>query len=221
MDMSATYKILVSAIVGLISWLIKDFVFGIVSKRNEQLRKEWEYRLKEVWSPLFYWSGVVLFNGKQKSWDKHGLHELELILVKSAHLLPLKHYYALIRVIEMESGQQTQRVNLSEITTTRDYIYKQIELLNYLLYRKKGIFDALETTDILSPYKTALRLFSVGAFHMLIWVIIVSVIIGMYLLYVKAYYWPLWMIALIFVVIIYVDIKKRLELHKEIKKRLK
>jgi hypothetical protein len=120
----------------------------------------------------------------------------------------------------MESGQQTQRVNLDEITKTRDYIYKQIELLNYLLYRKKGIFDAMETTDILSPYKIALRLLSVGAFHILIWIIIVSGLVGIYLLYMKDYYLPLGIVALIFVVIISVDVKKRLEFHKEIKKRL-
>lgn len=216
MDTNGIYKLIVPALIGLFSWLIKDFIFGLISKRNV----EWEYRLKEIWSPLFYWSGIVLFDEKKKSWDKHGIKEMEVILAKSAHLLPSKHYYTLVKLLEMETGQPTKRITIDQIIKTRDYIYKQIELLNYLLHRR-SIIDVLDSTDILSPYKTALRFLSFITFHVMIWVCIVLIIFAMYSLYVNDHYWVLWLLVIGFAIIMSVNVAKQREIHKEVKKRLK
>lgn len=216
MDTNAIYKLIVPALIGLLSWLIKDFIFGLISKRNA----EWDYRLKEIWSPLFYWSGIVMFDEKKKGWDKHGIKEMEVILAKSAHLLPSKHYYTLVKLLEMESGQPTKRITIEQIIKTRDYIYKQIELLNYLLHRR-SIIDTLDSTDILSPYKTALRFLSFIAFHVMIWVCIVLIMFVLYSLYVNNHYWILLLLVIGFAIIMSVNVTKQMEIHKEIKKRLK
>jgi len=219
MDTNAIYKLIVPALIGLFSWLIKDFIFGLISKRNEQLRKEWEYRLKEIWSPLFYWSGIVMLEEKKRGWDRHGIKEMETILAKSAHLLPSKHYYTLIKLLEKETRQPTSRIKMDDIIKTRDYIYKQIELLNYLLHRRSRI-DALDATDILSPYRTLLRLLSFGAIHLMIWVFIVLIVVILYSLYANHYYWVMMLLIIIFAIVMSVDVLKRLDIHKEIKKRL-
>lgn len=216
MDTNAIYKLIVPALIGLLSWLIKDFIFGLISKRNA----EWEYRLKEIWSPLFYWSGAVMFDEEKKGWDKHGMKEMETILTKSAHLLPSEHYYTLVKLLEMETGQPTKRITIDQIIKTRDYIYKQIELLNYLLHRR-SIIDALDSTDILSPYKTALRFLSFIAFHVMIWACIVLIIFALYSLYVDNYYWILWLLAISFTIVMTVNVLKHVKIHREVKKRLK
>ena len=220
MEAGMTYKLVVPAIVGLFSWLIKDFIFGLISRRNEQLRKEWEYRLNEIWSPLFYWSGVVMFDEKAKGWDKHGIKEMEVILAKSAHLLPSKHYRTLIKLLEMQTGQPTKRIKLEDIVKTRDHIYKQIELLNYLLHRRSSI-DALDATDILSPYKILLRLLSFGAFHLVIWVFIILIVFILYSLYINQHYWVMTLLVIIFAIVVAIDVQKRMDIHREVKKRLK
>ena len=66
--MDSLEKIALPAAVALISWFIKDFIFGLISKRREAMRREWEFRLREIWSPLYYWSGVVLFGNDSKGW---------------------------------------------------------------------------------------------------------------------------------------------------------
>lgn len=215
-------KIVVPAAVALISWLIKDFIFGLYTRRNEALRREWEYRLKEIWSPLFYWSGIVLLDDVKKGWEKHGLTELEKILAKSAHLIPRKHYYVLMTVIELLTAQKTtKKPSLQELTKAREYIYSQIELLNYLLYRRSGMDDASINTNVLHPYRYLLRMFSLGIIHLGIWVIIAGVIMGIYFFYMEGYYRLLIIVALLLAIVFYVDVRKRREIRLEFEKRLK
>lgn len=215
-------KIVIPATVALISWLIKDFVFGLYTKRNEALRREWEYRLKDVWSPLFYWSGIVLLDDPKKGWEKHGLIELEKLLAKSAHLIPRRHYYVLVTVIEFITVQKTtKKPTLQEIANAREYIYNQIELINYLLYRKSGMDDVSISTNVLHPYSHLLRMFSLGVIHLAIWVSIAGLIMGIYYLYMGGYYWIVIAFAFVLAIVLVVDVRKRREVNLEFKKRLK
>lgn len=215
-------KIVVPAAVALISWLIKDFIFGLYTRRNEALRREWEYRLKEIWSPLFYWSGIVLLDDVKKGWEKHGLIELEKILAKSAHLIPRPHYYVFMTVVELMTAQKTtKKPMLQDITKAREYVYSQIELLNYLLYRSSGMDDVSIKTNVLHPYSYLLRMLSLGIIHLSIWIMIAGVIMGTYFFYMEGYYWLLVVIALVPAVVVIVDIRKRREIRLEFEKRLK
>jgi hypothetical protein len=215
-------KIAAPAAVALISWLIKDFIFGLYTRRNEVLRQEWEYRLKNIWSPLFYWSGIVLLDDVKKGWEKHGLIELERILAKSAHLIPRKHYYVFMTVVELLTVQKTtKKPTLQEITTAREYVYSQIELLNYLLYRSSGMDDVSVKTNVLHPYSYLLRMLSLGIIHLGVWLTIAGVIMGAYFFYIEGYYWLLAILILILAVVFFVDARKRREIRLDFEKRLK
>lgn len=215
-------KIAVPAAVALISWLIKDFIFGLYTRRNEALRREWEYRLKDIWSPLFYWSGIVLLDDVKKGWEKHGLTELERILAKSAHLIPRPHYYVFMTVVELITAQKTtKKPTLQDITKAREYVYSQIELLNYLLYRKSGLDDVSIKTNVLHPYSYMLRMISLGFIHLSIWIIIAGVIMGIYFFYMEGYYWPLVLLVLVLASVFIVDVRKRREIRLDFEKRLR
>lgn len=222
--MEAIEKYVLPAIVALVSWLIKDFLVGLNVKRSEALRREWEFRLKDVWSPLYFWSGIVLFEGSKKGWDKHGISELEKVLARSTHLIPQKHFYTLIRMIETASGQSTPRPAIDEIQQARAFIYNQIEVLNYLLYRKSGLDDVSAATNILHPYRQLTRLIVRGAVHLTIWVAVAGSILGIYRLYTLEYYRSLvaivLLVAISVTIFVVVDVRKRRDIEKEIRKRL-
>ena len=126
-------KLIFPLIVGIVGWFLKDYLFAVYARRDELVRKEWERRLLEVWSPLYFWSGVILLDGKQKGWDRHGLKELEVILSKNANLLPIHHYNTLIKLIQTLTDQKTSAVDISQLKKTRQYIYDQVKTFNYLL----------------------------------------------------------------------------------------
>lgn len=218
--MDIVEKSLITLGVGIISWLIKDLLIKTAIKRNEAARKEWEHRLKEIWSPLFYWSGVISFSDNSQGWQKHGIKELESILAKSAHLLPLEHYYILIRLIEGATKQKTGSVNINELTSTRDYIYRQVELLNYLLYRHEAIYEADVAVDVMAPYKFLLRATSALFLHIVVWLIIAAIIVGLYFSYLKGVLWPIAISVIVILLVVYFDTKERFEIYRQTRKRL-
>jgi len=211
---------LMPLVIGLISWLIKDLLVKTASKRNEAVRKEWEYRLKEIWSPLFYWSGIVIFSDSERGWKRHGLKELGDILTKSAHLLPLTHYHSLIRLLEGATDQKTSLVSLDQIKNTRDYIYKQIELMNYLVYRHQMMYEPDFAVDITKPYKLLLRGITTVLFHLFIWGLIAGVLYTLYFCFTIDVIWPIIIFLAILIILVCIDLKKRIDIHREIKKRV-
>jgi hypothetical protein len=205
---------------GIISWLIKDLLIKSAIKRDEAARTEWEYRLKEIWSPLFYWSGIISLSDDVEGWQKHGIAELEHILSKSAHLLPLNHYYTLVRMIEGITNQKTTRVTLDETKRTRDYVYRQVELLNYLVYRRERIYEADVAVDVMAPYRFLLRAASGFFLHLFVWAVIAAIIIGFYFSYSSGVLWPIYFFAIPFFIIILIDIKNRFQIYKDIRRML-
>ena len=211
-------KSLIMAAVGIISWLVKDLLIKTAIKRNEAARKEWDHRLKEIWSPLFYWSGIISFSDSSQSWQKRGIKELENILAKSAHLLPLKHYYNLIKLIESATNQKTSSASIKEVTSTRDYIYRQVELLNYLLYRHEAIYEADVAVDVLAPYRFLLRGASALFLHLIVWAAVASIIVLLYLSYLKGILWPIALPIIFLLIVFYFDIRKRDQIYQEVRK---
>lgn len=207
-------KLAVPIAVGLISWFIKDYLVGEFAKREQAVKAEWTYRLTEVWSPLFYWTVVALFNEK-KGWDKHGMRELETLLSKSAHLLPLRHYNALISVLEVGTGQRNA-VSIEPIRQARDFVYKQVETYNYLLFRKSGWFDAAERTDLFGTAKGLMRLLSQAVFHLVVWLAVFGILIGLYGAYITGYYAILIIAGVFLLAICAIDVKHRWNLYSRI-----
>ncbi|MCD6579823.1 hypothetical protein J7L48_10145 [bacterium] len=207
--------------IGIASWFIKDLLIKLAIKRNEKIQNEWKYRLTKVWSPLFYWSGVVTLSDSHQNWEKHGINKLEELLSKCAYLLPLEHYYILVKVIENATNQNTSPIQIEEVKKVRDYIYKQVELLNYLLYKKEDIFELGSAIDVLSPYRTFLRTASIFCIHLILWIVIGGLIIFLYIFYINNILWPLIIFGVTLLIIMFYDIKTRLKINQEIQERLK
>lgn len=156
-------------LVGLISWFIKDYIFSLMQKRQEMLRAEWKTRLIDCWSPLFFWSGVILMYTTIPTKRDEAVKELEKILAKNANLIPLAHYHILIKLIEASTGALQQSFEVADITNTRNYIYKQIELHNFVLFKKDVIFDPSSHVSLFGSQQTLLRLTSQMAQHVVSW----------------------------------------------------
>lgn len=205
---------------GILGWLVKDFIFGVLAKRDEAVRKEWKEMLTEVWSPLCYWSGVVIYNKGQAGWDGHGLKELEQLLAKAAHLIPLNHYRTLITIVEHCSGLAPTQLSLEDIKKTHDFVYGKIEALNYLLYRKPAGYDPMAASNILSGPKAVFRQLSVGVLHLFIWAVIVGILVAAYVAYVHHKYWPGIVLGAILGAAVLADWVRQVRLHRELVRRL-
>jgi hypothetical protein len=214
-------KLILPAILAIFGWFVKDYLFAVYARRDELVRKEWERRLLEVWCPLYYWSGIVMLSGKEKGWERHGLQELETILTRSAHLLPVQHYNNLIRLIQTLTGQKTPEPTISDLKLTRQYIYNQIKTFNYLLYRRSGWFEATTYTDFFASAKYLVRFTSQALKHILVWVIVVALFGATYLAYVNKMYWVVAGILTCVSLPIVYDWYRQIKLHQMLNKQTK
>lgn len=210
-------KLVLPLILGIIGWFVKDYLFAVYARRDEIVRKEWEKRLLEVWCPLYYWSGIVMLIGNQKGWERHGLRELETILTRSAHILPVEHYTNLIKLIQVLTGQETIEPKISDLKSTRHYIYNQIKTLNYLLYRRSGWFEATTYTDFFASAKYLVRFTSQALKHIVVWLIVVALFGGTYLAYINEMYWIVVVVLIGVSVPILYDWHRQIKLHKAFK----
>jgi hypothetical protein len=166
--------------VALISWFIKDYIFAILQKRQEVLRTEWKIRLTECWSPIFFWSGMILAYSKSPEKLSEAVKELEKILAKNANLIPIKHYHVLVKSIELATNVVDEQLDMSEIKKTRVYIYSQIELLNFVLYKKDTTFDPSSHVSLFGSQQALLRLASQIILHVVSWGILAVYIYWIY-----------------------------------------
>lgn len=210
-------KILVPIVFGLVSWFIKVYLFTQWKKKEDQLQAEWKHRLLEVWSPLFYWSGVVLFNSDQKNWEKHGIKELEQILAKFAYLIQRKHYYVLIKLLEKNTTLPNRDLTIKEICDTREYIYKQIEMLNFVLYKRTILFDPKVYTTLFGVYQSSFRALSQVIFHLISWALIAIYGYLLYISYLNSYYIAIALLLTPLIAVFLRDIEKRYVMYKELK----
>jgi len=149
-------KLVIPILVALFSWFLKDFFLGITNARDQTTREEWQFRLKEIWSPLYFWSGVLCFDGGPKSFERYGAKELSEVLAKAAYLLPKDHYNNFVRLLQQVTEQKTQVLSFEEFAKTRRYIYGQIEVLNHVLYRQYEWMDPATQTDVLASLRQLL-----------------------------------------------------------------
>ena len=161
-------KLVFPLVLGIVGWFVKDYLFTVYGRREQTVRTEWERRLLDVWCPMYYWSGIVLLDDRLRNWDRHGLKELETVLARSAHLLPVQHYINLIKLIQGLTGQKTDALTPGDLNVTRQYIYRQIKTLNYLLYRRSGWFDSDTYTNFFAALKYLLRFLSQALKHILV-----------------------------------------------------
>jgi len=180
-------RFLAPLIIVVIGWIVKDVFLDLYKEKNKAVREEQLFRLREFYSPLFFWSGVALFDyGKGK--EAEALKALSALLEKGATLLPLKHYFTFIKLVEHLTNQKTSPASMKEIQLARDYVYSEIELLNYVLFRINDDFDLGKDFNLLRPIRTGITIIFEGTLQLLALCLLAGV--G-YMLYVLLTFSPL------------------------------
>ena len=208
--------ILAPILVALISWLIKDYIFAQQKAKQELLRHEWHRRLTQFWSPLFLWSGVILFpkHGDGKNIEK-AVAELTTVLAGNAHLLSRKHYNVIITLIEKATVLPERSIDMNVVNDTRSYIYRQIEILNYLLYKRDNGFDPLRNTAFVAWPFALLRAAANIAIHILIWALLAGFFYLGYYIFREANLVGSVIYIMIVVLPLWVDAERRIEMRRE------
>src|ERR1035441_3991347 len=111
----------------------------------------------KVYQPLFLWSGVVLFSQRGKG-DHHGAEELAGVLATAVSLVPTKHYYVFVRLLEKASDQSTTAPSVEELNSARAFVYSQIEVLYFALFQQSDSFDPARQNDGLSMFRAIFRI---------------------------------------------------------------
>lgn len=164
------------ALVGLAAWLVKDVAFGVIQRVSEMERREWEYRLKEIYCPLYFWSGLLAMRRDMKL--VHDTCErLQEVMARAVYIVPRKYYYTIVKLLESAYEQGTVPATDDERNTMREYLYNQIETLNLLLYRSEYAGGAGDPAAILSPQRRLLRVLLIGVSHIATWLFL-AILIG-------------------------------------------
>jgi len=170
--LAETNTVLVT-VVAILSWVVKNYFVQYLVKRDELARKEWEFRLLEVWSPLHFWSGVILFDSPKRDAEDPknalGVKEFAKILEKSAHLIPQEHYALFVRALEIKTKQKAGTLDIEKYKRARTFAYGQIETLNYLLYGRYPWFSAVRQSDPLGSVREFSRWIAEMLWHLLLW----------------------------------------------------
>lgn len=213
-------KFAIPLLLGLISWFLKDYALGIRKQREEAIREEWKRRLVEIWGPLFYWSGAVLFGGTKVGIDRHGVAELEKLMTQCAHLLPLRHYRVMVRLIEHATGQKTKPLSVQELNGTRAYIYGQIEVLNFVLYRQHVWFDPSNGADVFASIRLLVRTTTEIGIHLAIWIAITALLFALYVASDAGLNWLLWIVCGGVSLAVLGEVRRRMRVRKQMMQRL-
>jgi len=208
-------KALIALVLGLVSWLAKDVIFNQRKERIGLIVAEHRKRLEEIWSPLYFYTSLILMDSnKRDRWDHPGVHELQDILEKSVHIIPTKHFKTLVKLLEGRTEQNTLLLDLEEYKSTKLYIFKQIQISDYIVFKKYIDFNPILEATTLPNLSSAMRQFNGLVINLLIWAGIAAIFyIGVYLIK-NSIYWVLLLIFMFWVFIFIRDIYLRSEREK-------
>lgn len=207
-----------AALVGLAAWLVKDVAFSLIQKIKEIERREWEYRLKEIYSPLYFWSGLLAMR-TEKERTYHICDRFQEVMARSAYVIPRSYYYTLVRLLESAHRQHTAPATNDERDRLRSYLYNQIEALNLLLYSSEYAGGAGDPVAVLSPQRRLMRLILIGMGHLLTWLFAAAVIGGGFLWLYERRDLLLGSIALLLIAML-IYVRRRTAIRVALEKRL-
>lgn len=212
-------RILAPLLAALFAWLLKDVLLKTYASRRDEARREWLYRLREIYSPLFLWSGVVLFESDNTK-DKVGVRELTEVLSKAANLLPIREYYVFVRMLEQAMRQSTEPPDGKDIARARDYVYSQIEMLNFALFRQPEHFDVTVQSDILAPFRYLARAVFSVSIQLVLWFSLFGVLWAAYLAVLGK---PVAVVlsAVLVLLLLAAEAKRRLQMIRTLKHRMR
>ena len=165
-------KIVIPAIIAILAWMIKNLLIVSFRAKREAGKEEMKARLREFYCPLFYWSGVALFDLREDD-RKEVFNNLSKIMERAGYILPITHYYVIVKLIEVVSGQKTARPDIKSILKTRDYLYSRIEVLNIVLYRQSALYNPLAWLDWTSSIKAGARIAIDISLQIILWLSLV------------------------------------------------
>jgi len=212
-------KAVFAALVGLAAWLVKDVAFSMIQRINDIERKEWEYRLKEIYSPLYFWSGLMTMR-LDKERCQEICERLEEVMARAAYVIPRSYYYTIVRLIESAYGQPTRAATEDEHHGMREYLYNQIEALNLLLYRSEYVGGAGDPAAALSRQRRLARLLLLGMGHLVTWLLALIVIGGALWLYERRYSDILGGVAVLLLILLLMYVRRRTEVRKGLEARI-
>jgi hypothetical protein len=212
-------KYLLPSVIALASWLLKNFFVNLYQIKAEQVRKEFLFQLREIYSPLFYWSGVVQFN-ETRNKDHIGVCELHDILKKSITLIPSEHFLIFARLTEYASGQNVTPIPTHKIDKSRDWVYSQIEMINYLLFRRSGNFNLKDQFTVYGGIGAFSQIAVSTIINLSIWLIFALVLTALYYS-IKGNLYVILLTIVIVVLISITEIRRRILFRKVMGKRLK
>lgn len=212
-------KLVIPLLGALTAWLVKDVLVGSYVARREEARKEWLFRLREVYCPLFMWSGVVLFREKQGA-DKFGVTQLAEVLSRAANVLPIKEYFVFVRLLEQVTGQPTTAPSLADLQKARNYVYSRIELLNAALFAQHSHFEPTRQTDLFSSIRAVMKIGLDALIPVTIWLALTVIVVLVYRM-VAGNLIAITLICALLLLILAEEMKRRFQWHKEIDRRLK
>jgi hypothetical protein len=189
-----------------------------MKSRQEEARSEWLFQLREVYSPLHFWSAVVLFDGPPGP-NKFGVAELSAVLSKAVTLLPAREYFIFIRILEQAMGQRTTEAPKTSVLKARDFVYSRIEALNFVLFRLPSHFNLQERADPFASLRSSWRLIMTGLVPILIWLCLSALLWGFYWLIAPR---PLALVMLgaLAVLLVIQEILRRKQQYRELMKRI-
>jgi len=211
--------LLLTAAIGLAAWFVKDFLFGVFRKRAALERQEWEYRLKEVYCPLYFWSGLLMFTVRDDVRTNLAA-SLNEVMARSAYAVSRPHYHTLVRLVERAYDQRTTRVSEESVNATRRYLYDHIEALTALLYRMEAAAGVGDPASVLEPFKRTVRLVLIGASQLLVWAIVAGAISGVLALTRAQGSVLLGALVVMLLILLLVDVRHRRSLLEGVRKRL-
>lgn len=200
-------------------WLLKDVLLGIYRQRREEVKKEQQFRLREFYSPLFFWTGVAGFAGDRTSRGEC-IKRLGDLLQKAAPLVKHEHHFVFIRMYEVLCGQNVTPPTPERMQKARDWVYTQIELLNFALFTNSDDYDPREELNVLRPVKRAVRLGLSSLIQLVIWASFALLLYGLTLV-TSGNYWALGFIVVLVALVLTAELKRRYALVGQIAKRMK
>lgn len=212
-------KLIVPALIGFAAWLVKDVAFGFVQRIKDIERAEWEYRLKEIYCPLYFWSGLLTMQMEQQRAYDIG-DRLQEIMARATYVVPKVYYYTLVKLLQSVHGQETAAATDSERDAMRLYLYNQIEAINMLLYRSEYLGGSGDPSASLSPQRRWLRLLLIGMGHLVTWLLVALLIGGLLWLYQRRHVDIMGAVALVLLVLLLMYVRRRADVRTGLEQRI-
>ena len=113
--------------------------------------------------------------------------------------------------------EPNRELSLREIYDTREYIFRQIEILNFVLYKRSILFDPKVYTTLFGVYQNSFRALSQATFHLLSWALIATYGYLLYIFSIKEYYIAIALLLTPVIAVFIRDINKHYAMYKELK----